>query len=336
MKQKNLERILLLDNQKANGYPEAFRGADVAVPEGGDRQAYLETRILKAFNEYIPKLQLVSVEYGNIRQQFSRAKAGITSGVIVEEFEVPWESVSRLQGEGNYVFERDGRMFARRLAAYVYMPLPSAEGRVEGRNAMISQTLFPTLIDYMEEYMGSPCYTPANHPLYLVNISQKDFTAATIRRAVASLAFIGFRYIDVFKEEHARAIDLREVPKDLKLYLKQYDAHFQEYYDADTDQYESPYVRIRFGEKKFWVKKQAVEERLRFQDGVYQFHGSDEKFYWMEIYPLTVAAYDQGYQVDISEYREFCQYYGSRFAAGSEKIRRCQILLRYLEKYLLE
>lgn len=335
MERKNLKRKLLLDNQKANGYPEAFRGADVAVPGGGDRQAYLENRILKAFHEQFPKLQLAAVEYGNIRQQFSRAKAGITSGVIVEEFEIPRESVFDLRSREFYVFEQGGRMFARRLAAYVYMPLPSAEGRVEGRNAMISQTLFPTLIDYMEEYMESPCYAPANHPLYLVNISRKDFTAATIRRAVASLAFVGFRYIDVFREEHARAIDLREVPKELKLYLKQYDAHFQDYYDADADQYESPYMRIDFGKKKFQVKKQAVEERLRFQDGVYHFHGSDEKFYWMEIYPMTVAAYDQGYRVDISEYREFCQYYGSRFSAGSEKMRRCQTLLRYLEKYLM-
>lgn len=326
-----MERKLLLDNQKANGYPAAFRSADVTAPEGGDRQTYLENRILEAFHAYLPKLHLTAVEYGNIKQQFPRAKVGITSGVIVEEYEIPPKKAFYLRSREIYVFERGGRMMAKRVAAYVYMPLP---GRVEGRNTMISQTLFPTLIDYMEEYMGSPCYTPANHPFYLVNLFPNDFTA-TIRRAVSSLAFVGFHYIDVFKKEHACAIDLREVPRDLKLYLKQYDARFEECYDKGADQYESEHMRIDFGKKKFWVKRQAVEERLLSQNGVYNFHGSDEKFYWMEIYPMTIAAYDQGYQVDISEYREFCQDYRNRFSAGSEKMRRCQTLLSYLEKYLV-
>lgn len=311
-------RILLLDNRKGGGYPEAFQKADLPIPDGEDRQTYLENRILRALNEFQPKLGVEGIEYGDIKKQFPRAKAGITSGVIVEEVRV-----------GDTLVET----YERRIRAYVYLPLPSAEDRSEGRNTLMSQTLFPTLIDYMEEYLASPCFAPTNHPIYLINASWREITAATILENIASFAFIGIFYIDVFQEQHRNYIDLSEVPRDLKLFLEQYDAQYRSCYRESEDRFENPYMRIDFAQRHFAVKKEGIVDRLIRQDGHYNFNGSGEKFYWMMIYPMTIAAHDQGFRVDISEYREFCEQYGKRFAAGSEKMRRCRVLLRYLEKY---
>ncbi|MCH5343440.1 MAG: hypothetical protein J1E64_05320 [Acetatifactor sp.] len=328
-----MKRKLLLDNRKQGGYPEAFRKAIMIVPTG-EKQLYFEKSIIKALNEFHPKLHIAAVEYGDIKGQFPRTKVGITSGVIVEDVEIDTSSVRRFREKEYYIYTEGEGMFARRIFAYVYMPLPSSEERSEGRNTMISQTLFPTLIDYMEEYLDSPCYTATNHPVYVINASQPGITAATIRENIASLAFVDIAYVDVFRELHRHKIDLKSVPRDLKLFLEKYDAQFKDCYDRNEDRFENPYMSIDFTKKEFRVRQTGILEKLKLQGGKYNFNGSGEKFYWMMIYPMTIAAYDQGYRVDISEYRDFCEQYRDQFTANSDKMRRCEILLRYLEKYI--
>ncbi len=326
---------LMLDNRRDNGYPSVFEKADVTLPAGEDRRAWFEERILAALNRYNPRLQVTEVVYGDIRARFPSARAGITSGVIYQEREIAFEEMENYRIRGYASWVEGGSFIAGRIRAYVYMPLPAVQGKSEGRNTLVAQTLFPTLIDYMGEYLDSPGYEPANHPVFFVNVRTQEISASSTRKDLASLALVGIRYVDVFGEERRRPLYLEEVPGELREFLMQYDERFQANYDQGAERYENPYLRIFFREKRLIIKSDAAVEKLVFKEGLYDFGGSGEKFYWMNIYPMAIAAYEQGYQVDITAYREFVEYYEARFSPYSEKMARCRTLLLYFEKYMV-
>ena len=80
--------------------------------------------------------------------------------------------------------------------------------------------MFPTLLEYAEEYMQSPSYTIANHKFCFINILDKTITANMILRHLASLCAAGMDYIEVFGND---SIDVKQIPKDLKAFLRIYE-----------------------------------------------------------------------------------------------------------------
>lgn len=314
----------------ASGFPEAFRNADMKPPAGMTRQEYMEECLIKALNSYNPKLEITAVEYGDIVSQFPRAKAGKKSGMIVEDCTISASEEEEYRDKGCYVFQNGTECVARSILLYVYMPFPEEQGKDRGRDSLISQTLFPTLIDYMGEYLDSPGYSAADHPFYFIDVSINPITAATILENLASLSLVGIEYIQVFSDLPA----LREIPGELKAFLEKYDVKFLGRYNALKDYYQSEFYDIDFANKKFFVRKANLEDNVLHGPGKDDFRGSGEKFYWMKVYPMAVAAYDRGYQVDYAEYEEFCDKYRSTFSKNSDKMKRCDILLRYFRKYI--
>lgn len=322
-----LDRILLLNDSQ---YPNGFNSVIVTPPAGMTKISYTESRMLTAINQYNPKLNVTRIEYLAIETQFSNYKKGGSNGVLVEEFDIDPSLAPMYRTNGYYVYSVGTRCLCRRIMMYVFI-----SGADENtRTAFISQTVFPTLLDYAEEYIQSPSYTIANHNFCFINILNKTLTANMILRHLASLCAAGMDYIEVFSNG---SIDVNQIPKDVKEFLRIYASDFASKYNAVTDVYEDDNYKIEFSTKKFvWKAAPMAATKLVPKTATtVDFNGSSEKFYWIETLPMALFAYNQGYKVDYSDYSNFITTYRPQFPNTSKKFARCEVLLEYIEKYFI-
>lgn len=322
-----MERILLLNDSQ---FPNVFNSVNVIPPTGMSKITYTENRMLAAINQYNPKLDVVRIEYLAIETQFPNFKKGTSNGVLVEEFDINPSLTATYRANGCHVYLISGRCICRRIMMYVFI-----SGAYENtRTAFISQTVFPTLLDYAEEYMQSPSYTIANHKFCFINILNKTITANMILRHLASLCAAGMDYVEVFGNG---SIDVKQIPKDLKAFLRIYASDYAAKYNAMTDIYEDDNYRIEFGSKLFvWKAAPMAATKLVPKTATtVDFNGSSEKFYWIETLPMAIFAYNQGYIVDYSDYSNFITTYRTQFPNTSKKFARCEVLLDYIEKYFI-
>lgn len=308
-------------------YPKVFDKIEITPPTGVAKVSFVEEKIIKALNEYNPKISVEKVEYAAIETQFTDYKKGNHNGVIVEEHDVAPEKVEYFKGKGYYLYKDSGMDKASKIVMYVALSNPGEPGR----NGFTSQTVFPTIIDHIEESLNTSTYEISNHDFCFINISNKVFTANMILRHVCSLYKIGVHYVEVF----AKSIDTKEIPKDLKGFLQAYATNFSDSYDAVNDIYEDDNYKIDFSNYFFRIKAEQMVSKLLCNAGVYDFNGSSEKFYWIEVYPMSIFAYKLGYKVDYSEYEKFVVDYKGKFSPTSEKFSRCEILLAYFKKYFV-
>lgn len=322
-----MERILLLNDSQ---FPNGFNSISVTPPPGVSKVAYTENRMLAAINQYNPKLGVTRIEYLAIEKQFSNYKKGASNGVLVEEFDINPALASTYRVNGCYVYLMGTRCICRRIMMYVFV-----SGADENtRTAFISQTVFPTLLDYAEEYMQSPSYTIANHKFCFINILNKTITANMILRHLASLCAAGMDYIEVFGNG---SIDVNQIPKDVKAFLRVYASDYTAKYNETLDVYEDDNYRIEFKNKLFvWKAAPMAATKLVAKTATtVDFNGSSEKFYWIETLPMAIFAYKQGYKVDYSDYLNFVTTYRPQFLTTSKKFARCEVLLEYIEKYFI-
>lgn len=319
-----MERKLILNDL---GFPAAFNNINVTPPVGTTKQNYVEQRIIDSINQYNPKLKISEIIYDNIKTQFQYVKTSKSTGTIVEDLEID-DALERIyESRGYYIFRSGSQLYARRIILYVFLS-PADEA---GRNGFVSQTIFPTILDYAGDNLESPSYTVAGHKFLFINILNKQLTANMILRHIAGMSIIGIDYVETF----INSIDVKDLPKDLLEFLKLLDTDFYSNYNATTSVYENDNYRIEFTNRKFIVKTDKLIENTKTVGGRSSFKGSSEKFYWIEMYPMAIFAYDLGYRVDYSAYRDYCNIYRTRFSAVSDKFQRCEILLKYLEKYIM-
>lgn len=322
-----MDRILLLNDSQ---FPNAFNCVDVTPPMGMTKVSYTEYRILVAVNQYNPKLNVRRIEYLSIEDQFSNYKKGASNGVLVEEFDIDPALAVTYRANGGYVYSIGTRCVCRRIMMYIFM----SSAKEETRTAFVSQTVFPTLLEYANEYMQSPSYTIANHKFCFINILNKKITANMILRNLASLCVIGMDYVEVFRNE---SMDVKRIPKDLKTFIREYSSSFSTKYNVMSDTYEDDNYKIDFANKKFvWKATEMVSTKIVPKTATtVDFSGSSEKFYWIDVFPMALFAYNQGYKVDYSDYSRFITDYSTRFSNTSKKFDRCKVLLEYIKKYFI-
>lgn len=322
-----MERILLLNNSQ---FPNTFNLISVTPPAGMTKIEYTENMMLAAINRYNPKLAVTGIEYGEIEKQFKNYKKGSYNGVLVEEAVINPALAEVCRENEGYVYNDGAKCICRKIMMYVFVSGPDENTRT----AFVSQTVFPTLLDYAEEYMQSPGYTIANHRFCFINILNKKLTANMILRHLASLFAAGMDYIEVFEN---KSIDVNQIPKELKAFLEIYASNYTDKYNVAEDKYEDDNYRIEFSNKRFvWKTSLMAETKLtKKTDGMLDFNGSSEKFYWIELLPMAILAYHQGYKVDYSEYLNFITEYKPKFSSNSKKFARCEVLLEYIEKYFI-
>lgn len=319
-----MKRILLLNDKQ---FPGLYASMNVTPPAGVTKAAYMEERILAAINAYYRNLNVTGIEYLAIESQFSHFKAGKSNGAIVEEFDIDPSLEKVYKDNGCHVDTTGNVCRCRRLMLYVFV----SETVEKVRNAFVSQTVFPELLDYAEDYLDSPSYTIANHKFCFISILNKTITSPMILRHLASLCAAGMDFVEAFGNG---SIIPSEIPKDLKRFLQLYSSGFPGKYDAAANTYEDEHYRIDFHAKVFTWKTAAMIARLVSKPtGTVDFNGSNEKFYWIETMPMALFAYNQGYKVDYAEFAAFIAKYRPLFSKASDKFARCEVLLQYAQKY---
>lgn len=320
-----MERILLLNDKR---FPAGLINVNVNPPVGIEKTTYVENSIICAINNYNPKLDVKKIEYLAIKMQFPFYKESKSNGAIIEEFEIPAAEQSRYIRNDCYVYSTGAKWFCRRVMLYVFVSGVDEDTR----SAFISQTVFPTLLEYANEFMKSPSYTLSNHKFCFINVLNKTLTSSMILRHLAGLCAAGMDYIEVFPNG---SLNPMTIPFDLKKFLEEYSSDFKGNYNTLTQCYEDDYYHVDLIQKRLTWKTESMISKLKINAQTVDFNGSAEKFYWIEILPLSIFAYNQGYKVDYSQYENFVMTYKSRFSPISDKFKRCEVLLEYAKKYFI-
>lgn len=325
----------LILNEK--GFPAKFTFVDMPVtsnetdPIAKEKELIrlVEKNVISKINEYNPKLHLDEIIYDDLSMYIGANYKSQYSGIIVDEVYINDELEDLYIANDYLILDNGYDKFARRVIQYVFI----TSGNIEARNSFVSQTIFPDIIEHMKEDIKSPSYTIAKHRFMFINLPYKEITANMLLRHLANLVLIDIDYVDIFESSTSQ----EEIPKDLKLYLKKFEPNFMSFYDPKTDTLKSGYFEIDFKNKKLAVSKQYIESSLVAKNGntQFDFNGSSEKFYWIEMFPITIFAYNLGYEIDITQYEDFCNTYKNKFSPSSSKFVRCEVLLNYLKKYTM-
>lgn len=312
-----MKRILLLES---SGFPEKFRKVEVTPPAGLTKQEYLEQEVLEAINTYNPKLKLTKVEYTNLRTQFPDVQPSKFTGLIVEDIEIKETEQGRYSQLGYFIWDDSTEWFARKIVMYVFLTNP----KEESRNILVAQTIFPAFIDYMNDFINSPSYTIANHPIYFINIINKTITAQSVLKPLAGIIAAGINYIEIFPT----TINPKTVPLDVESFVRKYES------GCTGSTFATDYYEVDFTAKKLKLKTTNLVLGGHIErNGAYlQFKGSYEKFYWMGILPIFLIANQDGFEIDYSELENFYNTNIGNFNPSNEKFHRFSILIKYIKK----
>lgn len=314
-----MERILLLES---TGFPEKFSKVEVQPPAGLTKQDYVEQKVLEAVNLYNPKLNLTRVEYGSLINQFPQVQVSKFTGLIVEDMEIQETDQDRLSRLGYFIWSNSNQWFARKIVMYVFLTNP----KEESRNILVAQSIFPALINYMDNFIASPSYTIANHPIYFINIINKRITALSVLKPLAGIIASGIDYIEVFPT----TINPKTVPTDVESFVRKYESGCNEHSSTFT----SNYYEVDFATKRLKLKTTnlVVGDYLGRSGHTLQFNGSSEKFYWMGVLPIFLIACQDGYDIDYSEVENFYNSSIGSFTDNNEKFQRFSVLLKFMKK----
>lgn len=319
-----MRRIILLNNEM---FPDEFNKLNLTPPKGLSKVSYAENKIIEAINAYNPKMRVAGIDYVQVENYFDEYKKWKSSGVIARVLEISEDDKPFYESKGYSVNDYGGKTAAMHIEAYLFVTNVVAGAR----NAFVSQTVFPTLLEYASDYIEKPNYSIANHPFIFVNALERAQTAKMILRNMSSLYLMGMHYVEVF----SASLDTATLPRELKAYLKEYASDFDSAYDPVNNKYENEYLIIDFNARRIQWKTDKMISELKKSARGFDFDGSREKFYWMETLPISVYAYKTDYKIDYSAYENFILSYDGKFSNNSDKFRRCKILLDYLKKYFV-
>lgn len=315
---------LLLTNK---AFPNNF--SNIATPKEvleDQKISWVEQKIIGAINQKNYKLKIENIEYCDIPARFPDFLDSNYAGLIVEEFTISLEMEEYYRSRNYFVYSCDDIVFAQR--PWIYIMTTSVTE--PGRNVFVSQSIFPTLIDYMSKFLKTSCYEVANHPIYFLNIVKKQVTAQTIMKQIHALALMNVCYIDVFNSTP----NVSKKTFTLKKYVLTFDPSS---YDEEHQLYTSAKFDLDFKNKKLKIKTQDLTtEGYLVQGSSYiDFKGSSEKFYWMEMLPVTIKAFEENFDIDYDDFKTFCQR-KAEFSPNSSKFSRFETILSFIRKLNLE
>lgn len=315
--------ILVISNHQ---YPQKFDEYNITTTNGQNKIDFIESKLLEIINSHNKKLNVEKIEYADIGGIYKNVHDSQNVSLIVEEQTHKNSERDLYENDGYTIIDSDDETFiARRILVYVIMS-PIVEG---GRNTLISQQLFPIVIDYMYDYINSPSFAIANHPFMFINLLQKTTTSNTIARKLAGTIAMGFDYVTLYD----RCLNFEPEELTLKKYICDYYTYNQ------TDTFETPNFDINFQNKTMKIKTNELSTnkylKIR-EDGYIDFNGSSEKFYWMELIPTLFLSIKEGFNVDYKDLVTFYNEYSTKFTTRSDKIERFNKLIKFIIKQLSE
>lgn len=315
-------RKLILSN---SGFPEKFTSSTITPQAGINRQNYIEQEIIKAINKYNSKLNVSSIEYVRIKDQFPNLNFfGKYSGLIVEDIKIKEVQLDSYRENGYSVWEDNSLWYARKSVVYIFI-----SNNVMGGRNIASQLFFPEIIDFMELYNSSPSFSIANHPIYFINFLNESITALSTKKQIAGMIIADIDNIEVF---HSNS-DLTNVTTNIKEFLE----IFTEDFISTGTTYVTENYEIDLQNKitKIKVDKLVIADYLQYKSGStseYTFNGSSEKFYWVEILSVVMLSWKSGYIIDYSQLENFYNTERSNFGADDCKIKRFLVLINFIKK----
>ena len=312
-----MARYLLLNKTR---YPKDFKTAEYEFSSISTWKD-VEKRVVDSLNERNAKWNIQGCKYILDRTNISLAPNSSYIGLIASESVVPRSEIPNPKPFDCVVVAGDNEheTILYTPIAYVFMS-PTKE---EGRNVLFTQSIFPALIDIIEQGLPGPSYTVSNHPLVSVNLVNKDITAASLIKRLNSFQACGIEVVEPFYKTTDE-----EVCYSLESFARSCDCD-----SIEGNVKETPDFRIDFKRKTLKIKTEhLVPGSYLTEDanGRHQVHGSSEKFYWVEIVPLIMMAISEDYEIDFADYQKFIEDETPIF--DGEKFRRMKVLLRYLEK----
>ncbi|ELV2914381.1 hypothetical protein SGH21_002530, partial [Staphylococcus pseudintermedius] len=192
-----MKRVLYLnkkdgENSSKNAHPQKFYALN-GIDSSNIFQ--FEKKILNRINEYNYKLEIEELRYEDISKLFPKANlpSYLHNGIMVREYEVD-SNYKIINDCEEVLFEKDNKCFLRVIDAYVFTTMT----KNDTRNGYIAQMLFPTLTELMAKFIDSPNYNLLNHPIYVLNVYDKDLPKK-IQRNIVQMKVMGIHYIQVFK-----------------------------------------------------------------------------------------------------------------------------------------
>ena len=311
------------------------------IPPSVNKQSFIESCLVNELNKNNYKLKVKSVEYIILNKEFENIYAHMQAGLIAEERIIYSKHIKRFKEKGYQITNKSGRIFARKILAYVWLSkYDKKNGDKEvSRTAFIAQDIFPDITDYMKLYLSSPSFSILNHPIYYINIIGKATSAPFCVRSLAIIIAAGFKYVEIFEQ----SIIPKDVPKNIEGFIKKYQ-------DKETKQipngYKSTRYEANFIAKTLTIKapliildkKKYTTEEIKKSDitvktnGEYDFKGSKERYYLLEVLSLAIIAANSNYAIDFSDYEKFIRINMPKFSSTSDKKKRFETLLEYLKK----
>lgn len=313
-----VRKLILSDS----GFPAKFNSSNISPPSGISKQQHIENKIIEKINNYNPKLKVFNIEYLKIVEQFPDLDfLGKYSGVLVEDIEIEQAQEEDYRNREYFVWESGNQYYARKIIIHVFIADLQSFGR-----SSFCQLFFPVLIDFMKLYYSSPSFLIANHPIYFINLEPKDYPESIIKQTAGTVVS-DIEYLEVFNTNSKLAF----VPDDIRQYLN----IFEEDFISSSSIYSSDNFEIDMLNKiaKIKTTKLIVGDYLEIKtNGKYDFIGSSEKFYWIEILPIIFLSIKNGYTIDYTDLEVFYYSNKSLFSLNSDKIERFLILINFVKK----
>ncbi|EIA5045348.1 hypothetical protein RNS23_03100 [Staphylococcus pseudintermedius] len=310
-----MKRVLYLnkkdgENSSKNAHPQKFYALN-GIDSSNIFQ--FEKKILNRINEYNYKLEIEELRYEDISKLFPKANlpSYLHNGIMVREYEVD-SNYKIINDCEEVLFEKDNKCFLRVIDAYVFTTMT----KNDTRNGYIAQMLFPTLTELMAKFIDSPNYNLLNHPIYVLNVYDKDLPKK-IQRNIVQMKVMGIHYIQVFKN--------------LNNYLEReynFQSFLKTFYSIENGKVDTSDFTLDTVNKTLEVK---VNDNMLNDKG--KINGSYEKFYYIEVLPIILLSYKNNYSIDLKKLKDFIIRIKGQSKVVSKKVQNLEVIVNYIIKY---
>lgn len=310
-------RILLLNqktnNENENTHPKKFEkimNREISIND--DSLKVFENELLDKINKYNPKLKVDTLKYIDIKKMFNHFEQSINGGLMVREVE--YIEGMKIDSE-TFMFTKNDKKFLWIIDGYVFTTLTTD---VDSRNSFYAQLIFPSLLTYMDRFLDAPMFSILNHPIYILDICNKQITANSVLKNFADMIIIGVEYIEVFPEFAKKKHEYN-----IESYLNKF---FKKSINFPLVNYK--HFNVDLENKKLFIKVDM--DFLLDKNG--NINGSNEKYYYMYVLPVLLLCIKENFNVNYNELVEFYDTQSKLSKKISMKIKRFKVFIDYIDK----
>lgn len=290
----------------SSDYPEKFEQHNF-FKNNEKTMLDFESLIIDSINSYNENLNLEKIIYSKV-SDFCELCSSTNTGLVLDEVYIENSNhLIELEEDGYNIYNIDNQDVAIKVLIYVFL-MPVKE---TSRNIFCSQQMFPDWANIIQNCLENDNPNYSNRKIYIINLIDKTITANSMLKRLFSLSSIGIDIINV--GEANQSFNLTPLG-----YLEQND--LSKHFDLDINRK---------------VATLLIDDNLagmEIVDGVKKIKGSNEKFYWMEILPVSIILFKLGFYIDMSNVNNYINNNLSLFNSSGDKIRRYKNIFEYISR----